>query len=182
MAVRPLTDADLDRVLELNQGALPAVGSLDLAALRVLVDRSTMALAVTRVSFDGSNDDSTGPTGSIDATAASAPSELAGFCLVLPPGSEYASVNYRWFADRYTDFAYLDRVVIAPEHRGSGLGRELYEYVEATTDAEWFCLEVNLRPRNDASLAFHERMGFAEVGQQETDYGALVSMQAKRLR
>ena len=172
MAVRPLTDADLDRVLELNQGALPAVGSLDLDALRALVARSTMALAVTAGSAR---------TSAVDTDEHAAP-DVAGFCLVLPPGTDYASVNYRWFADRYTDFAYLDRVVIAPEHRGEGLGRELYAHVEASTEAEWFCLEVNLRPRNDASLAFHRRMEFVEVGQQETDYGALVSMQAKRLR
>jgi predicted GNAT superfamily acetyltransferase len=34
-----------------------------------------------------------------------------------------------------------------------------------------FC-EVNVRPRNDASLAFHEAIGFREVGQQDTDGGA----------
>jgi hypothetical protein len=30
---------------------------------------------------------------------------------------------------------------------------------------------VNVRPRNDASLAFHEAIGFREVGQQDTDGG-----------
>jgi len=54
--------------------------------------------------------------------------------------------------------------------------------VEQATTAAWFCLEVNVRPRNDASLAFHHALGFVQVGEQETDYGALVSMQAKRLR
>jgi predicted GNAT superfamily acetyltransferase len=41
---------------------------------------------------------------------------------------------------------------------------------------------VNLRPRNDGSLRFHARLGFKEVGQQETSYGVLVSMLAKDLR
>ncbi|NNE11269.1 MAG: GNAT family N-acetyltransferase, partial [Ilumatobacter sp.] len=45
-----------------------------------------------------------------------------------------------------------------------------------------FTLEVNLRPRNETSLAFHDRLGFVEVGQRETDYGALVSMMVKPLR
>ena len=40
---------------------------------------------------------------------------------------------------------------------------------------------MNLRPRNDTSLAFHESLGFVEVGQRETDYGSLVSLQAKPL-
>ena len=44
-----------------------------------------------------------------------------------------------------------------------------------------FTLEVNLRPRNDQSLAFHAQLGFVEVGQQETDYDALVSLMAKPL-
>ena len=33
-----------------------------------------------------------------------------------------------------------------------------------------FC-EVNLRPRNERSLAFHAAIGFREVGRQDTDGG-----------
>jgi uncharacterized protein len=163
MVVRSLDPADHSAVLALNNDAVPAVGALDATQLEHLVEQSSLALAV---GGDDGRDD--GP--------------LAGFCLVLPPGADYGSVNYRWFAERYDDFAYLDRVVIAPASRGHGLGRELYRHVEQATDAAWFCLEVNLRPRNDASLAFHQALGFEQVGEQETDYGALVSMQAKRLR
>jgi predicted GNAT superfamily acetyltransferase len=92
------------------------------------------------------------------------------------------SMNYRWFSVRYDDFVYLDRVAVAADHRGCGIGSRLYEEVERRTRAVWFTLEVNLRPRNDGSLRFHARKGFVEVGQQETDYGALVSLMAKRLR
>lgn len=35
--------------------------------------------------------------------------------------------------------------------------------------------------RNDASLAFLPQLGFAEIGQQETGYGALVSLMRKPL-
>ena len=107
---------------------------------------------------------------------------VVGFCLVLPPGASYRSVNYAWFSARYDDFIYLDRVAVAPEHRGSGLGSRLYEEVERRTVASLFTLEVNLRPRNEGSLRFHARQGFVEVGQQETDYGALVSLMARSLR
>ncbi len=150
----------------LNNDAVPAVGALDLPGLGRLVDESCMALAV---------DD---PETVADAAA--------GFCLVLAPGADYASVNYAWFTERYDRFVYLDRIVIDPVAKGRGHGRMLYDHVEQHalehTDAEWFLLEVNLRPRNDASLAFHERLGFEEVGQQETPYGALVSMLARRIR
>jgi uncharacterized protein len=162
--VRPLSPADLPHVLELNNAAVPAVGVLDRLGLEHLVAQSSIAWAVCDA--DGG--------------------ELVGFCLVLDPGADYASVNFHWFSERYDDFVYLDRVVIDPAWKGRGLGRELYGLVEthvvANGGAAWLCLEVNLRPRNDASLAFHERLGFSEVGQQETPYGALVSMQVRPLR
>jgi predicted GNAT superfamily acetyltransferase len=81
-----------------------------------------------------------------------------------------------------SDFVYLDRVAVVVDHRGRGIGSRLYEEVERRTRAAWFTLEVNLRPRNDGSFRFHARNGFVEVGQQETDYDALVSLMAKRLR
>ena len=161
MPVRLLVPADLDRVLAINESGVPGVGPIDASQLAHLVDESSMALVAT---VDDPTDDT-----------------VAGFCLVLPPGADYGSVNYRWFSERYDDFVYLDRVAIAPEFQGRGLGRELYDEVERRADAAWFTLEVNLRPRNDGSLAFHDRLGFVEVGQQETNYGTLVSLMAKPL-
>ena len=161
MPVRLLTPNDLDRVLAINESGVPGVGAIEATALAHLVDESSIALVATV-------DD---PAGEI----------VAGFCLVLPPGADYRSVNYRWFSERYDDFVYLDRVAIAPEFQGRGLGRTLYDEVERRAAAAWFLLEVNLRPRNDGSLAFHDRLGFVEVGQQETDYGHLVSLMAKPL-
>jgi len=161
MPVRLITPTDLDRVLTINQGGVPGVGALDADKLAHLVDESCMTLVAT---VDGPVDEI-----------------VAGFCLVLGRGADYGSVNYRWFSERYADFVYLDRVAIAPEFQGRGLGRALYDEVERRADAAWFTLEVNLRPRNDGSLLFHERLGFVEVGQQETDYGCLVSLMAKPL-
>jgi predicted GNAT superfamily acetyltransferase len=33
------------------------------------------------------------------------------------------------------------------------------------------CCEVNLRPHNPGSFAFHQRLGFAVVGEQDTEAG-----------
>lgn len=161
MHVRPIDPSDpveLDRILAINAAEVPAVGELGLVKLEHLIGQSVQALVAC-------DDDDT----------------ITGFCLVLPPGADYGSVNYRWFAERYDDFVYLDRVAVAPEFQRRGVGSALYRAVEDGADASWFTLEVNLRPRNDTSLAFHARMGFVEVGQQETDYGALVSLMAKPL-
>ncbi len=98
---------------------------------------------------------------------------LAGFVLCLPAGTEYWSDNYRWFAERHSDFLYLDRVVVSPRARRAGVGRAMYDDVHATADGRWLrvTLEVNLRPPNPASIAFHEAMGYRRVGVREYDEG-----------
>jgi uncharacterized protein len=61
----------------------------------------------------------------------------------------------------------------------------LYDEVERvareTGRLEVTC-EVNVRPRNEASLAFHAARGSVEVGRQETDAGSkTVVMLARRV-
>ncbi|MAT03669.1 MAG: GNAT family N-acetyltransferase [Acidimicrobiaceae bacterium] len=163
MRLRDYTAADLEVVHAINQAEVPAVGDETREALGRIGELSTIALVA---------EDDDGVVG--------------GFCMVLEPGTEYESGNYRWFEDRYDSFVYLDRVAIAPAFQRQGLGRRFYDEVERLAaercpDAEHFTLEVNLRPRNDTSLAFHAALGFVEVGQRETSYGALVSMMAKPL-
>lgn len=162
MLFRPYTDGDLGVVHAINEAEAPAVGSESAEALAHIASESAVALVAE---FDD---------------------QVAGFCMVLPPGADYASMNYRWFSDRYDDFVYLDRVAIDPRFQRRGLGRAMYTEVERLVrrdrpSADRFTLEVNLRPRNDTSLAFHAELGFVEVGQRETDYGALVSLMSKPL-
>lgn len=162
MQIRAYRPADLAAVYAINQAEVPAVGDETPESLARIADLSVIALVA--------EDDG----------------ELGGFCLVLAPGTDYGSGNYRWFSERYDDFVYLDRVAIAPAFRRRGLGRAMYAEVERLAaevrpSARQFTLEVNLRPRNDPSLAFHAELGFAEVGRRETDYGALVSLMAKPL-
>lgn len=146
--VRPMDGDDLDAVLALNEAHVPAVGPLDRPALERLVRQAETAVVVET---DG---------------------ELGGFAIALPPGADYGSPNYRWFSDRYDDFVYLDRVAVAATHQRRGVGRSLYDAVEAATDAARICCEVNIRPRNEPSLRFHAQRGFEAVGEQDTDGGA----------
>ena len=162
MLLRPYRSEDLDVVHRINQGEVPAVGTETIDDLHDIAQQSTIALV------------------------AQVDDEIAGFCLVLAPGAEYDSMNYRWFSERYDDFVYLDRIAIPAPFQGRGIGRAMYGEVAKQAavlrpGATDFTLEVNLRPRNDQSLAFHARLGFAEVGQRETDYGTLVSLMSKPL-
>jgi hypothetical protein len=107
---------------------------------------------------------------------------FGGFVITFAPGTTYDSENYRWFTERYDGhFYYLDRIVLADEHRRQGLGTFVYDELEHVARRYGrLALEVNLVPRNDVSLAFHDRRGYVEVGRLGDD-AHLVSLMEKRL-
>ena len=97
---------------------------------------------------------------------------LAGFLIGLRPGTGYASPNYRWFCDNYQDFAYVDRVAVPSWARRQGVAESLYAaFAESQPGVPRMTCEVNIRPKNDGSMRFHERMGFRQVASQEIDGG-----------
>ncbi len=155
--IRALDNTDVPVMLDINQANTPALGDETEESMRQILEWSSIGLGCD-----------------VDGT-------LVGFCLVLEPGTPYGSSNYQWFSERYTNFAYLDRVGFRADHRGRGYGAALYAEVERLVDAEWFTLEVNLQPPNEGSLRFHHRLGFSEVGQQISSSGKLVSLMAKKL-
>jgi predicted GNAT superfamily acetyltransferase len=95
----------------------------------------------------------------------------SGFMIAFGPGAAYESPNYRWFCARFPDFLYVDRIVVDAARRGSGLGRALYAAAFEAAGERPVCCEVNLRPPNPDSLAFHARIGLFEIGRQELDGG-----------
>ena len=109
--------------------------------------------------------------------------EIAAFLLAFREGAPYESPNYLWFAERYPRFLYIDRIVVAPAHRGARLGIALYDDIIAFAAANgvaWLTCEFDVEPPNPASMKFHERMGFAEVGTQWLGGGKKrVSLQAR---
>ena len=153
MPLRPVTSADLPRIVELNDAAAPAVPITAPADMERLLGLSSLALAA--VGADG---------------------DVHGFVIALDPGSAYDSENYRFFEHRSTAHVYVDRIVVDSAARGSGLGRLLYDAVferaRSTGRAEVTC-EVNLEPPNPESLAFHSRLGFAKVAEQSTKGGTV---------
>jgi len=157
--LRPYEPPDADAVLALNQANLDAVGWLDPDRLEWLVGLADSSL----VADDGG--------------------ALAGFAITLAPGTVYDSINYAWFAQRYDDFSYLDRIVVAPPHRRSGVGSLIYDEAEASARPHGrLTAEVYVEPPNESSLAFHRRRGYAEVGRLRQSNGKTCSMLVKELR
>jgi len=106
---------------------------------------------------------------------------VLGFLLAFRQAADYDSPNYRWFAARYAEFLYIDRIVIGSSARGQGLAARLYEDLIARARSEGIAritCEFDVDPPNDASRRFHVRFGFREVGRQQVADGMkIVSLQ-----
>ena len=155
---RPYEPSDADAVLALNQGALDAVSSIDLDRLGWLADLADACLVVN----DGDR--------------------LAGFSIMIGAGTAYDSINYAWFTERYDDFGYLDRIVVDPAYRRTGVGSSLYDAAEGASSRHGrMTLEVYAEPPNPASLAFHRARGYTEVGRLGQANGKTCAMFVKEL-
>ena len=160
LAIRDVCEHDLEAVLAINNAAGRSILALDATRLRYFYDHAEY-FRVAEV--DG---------------------QLAGFLVALREGGEYPSTNYRWFADHYPQFLYIDRIVIANAYHRHGLGRVFYCDVHSYAEVRvpLLACEVILEPRNDVVVLFHGTYGFQEVGQQRmAGRGPKVSLLAKDL-
>lgn len=160
MRIRSVIQTDLSILTRLNEAAVPQVNSVSEDTLQWFADHASYFHVVTHDS---------GPV---------------GFLVALTPEADYWSPNFLWFRDRYSSFVYIDRVVVAESARRRGIAHRLYKDLERFSQRFTIILtcEVNIRPRNDASLLFHREFGFDEVGQQSTEAGKkTVALMAKRL-
>jgi predicted GNAT superfamily acetyltransferase len=97
------------------------------------------------------------------------------FLLAFDQGADYDSSNFIWFRERFDTFLYIDRVVVGEDHRRLGLGRLLYDDLFRRArhlGHQRVACEVNVRPGNPGSDAFHATLGFAEVGRGVSTDGA----------
>ena len=157
---RLFLESDIDAALELNNLNAPAVGEIDRTQLEFLIEHSLYSFAI------GAD-------------------TLHAFCITFAPGAPYTSVNYQWFSQNYSEFVYLDRIVVSEKMRNNSLGAKLYAAVEQRMIkdrcAPILTCEVNLNPPNIGSIRFHNRIGFREVGQQDSKPGLTVSLLSKNL-
>jgi uncharacterized protein len=99
---------------------------------------------------------------------------VQGFLLALREGADYDSPNYQWFAAHYTEFLYIDRIVIGAAARGQRFGVLMYEDLIARARETGFgriMCEFDIDPPNEVSRRFHEQFGFHEVGSQRVAGG-----------
>ncbi|MDM0105565.1 GNAT family N-acetyltransferase [Variovorax sp. J22R24] len=161
MVIRDATPADLPRILELNEAWVHFLAPLG----RDRLERLHAEAAYHRVvECEGT---------------------VAAFLLAFTEGAAYDSPNYRWFAANCERFVYIDRIVVAADCRGRGIGELLYQDLfafAARNRAVQVTCEFDVDPPNDASRRFHERFGFREIGTQRVGASEkLVSLQAVAL-
>lgn len=155
-SLREFQPGDAARILELNAASVDKLSPLDAAALAALQAQAALARVAT---CDG---------------------DPCGFLIALREGTDYASPNYRWFAERYDAFLYIDRVVVDAACRGRGIARRLYADAFAHARAhglELLACEYDVEPPNPASGALHAALGFHEAGRQRLAVGKVVSLQ-----
>ncbi len=147
MNIRIARNDELAELLAMNQCSVPHVGDISLADMERYYEMAHLFLVVEYEN------------------------ELAGFMIVLQKGLDYESLNYQFFCNNYTDFDYVDRIVIAEKYRGKKLGSALYQYLFEQSKQPMVTCEVNLKPPNPNSLAFHKSLGFKKVAELRTEGG-----------
>ncbi|MCH1443716.1 MAG: GNAT family N-acetyltransferase [Candidatus Poseidoniaceae archaeon] len=142
METRPLTQSDVHSIWSINEQGLPGTGQVSEEEVSDLLKLSTLSFGVFRKE------------------------ELVGFVICLSPRTEYKSLNYGWFNEKYDDFIYVDRIAVSLDHRNKGIGSKIYAEVIAYSQEHEIpvAAEVNLNPPNPGSMRFHHRFNFKQVG------------------
>lgn len=139
--VRSAEPGDLGWMLELNTRFEALLSPLDRAGIEALVGASF---------------------------AARVAEPRAALLIAFDQSADYDSPNFLWFRERYPKFVYVDRVAVNPDRGLKGVGTALYDDLSALARSAGYpmiCAEVNTDPPNDQSIAFHQRRGFATVGE-----------------
>src|SRR5450631_3127228 len=106
VTVRDVTEADFESILCLNTEAERFLNSLASLSPEQL-NRLQAQASHHRVACIGAR--------------------VVAFLLAFRPGATYQDPNYRWFSERFSDFFYVDRIVVGAAVRGQRVGSQLYE-------------------------------------------------------
>ena len=93
-----------------------------------------------------------------------------GTSFVAEDGDDLAGFVCGFLSQAEPDEAYIHFVGVAPEHRGAGVGRMLYErFFDEVRSEGRSLVRCVTSPSNERSVAFHEALGF-EVDRVAEDY------------
>jgi predicted GNAT superfamily acetyltransferase len=150
MLIRDANPSDFDPLLQLNEAFVHFLSPLTREQLARLYHEAAYCRVVVKEEVVGA------------------------FLLAFREGCSYDSPNYRWFCDHFDSFLYIDRIVVAREYQGLGVGAllyaDLFSFARQTRAPRVAC-EFDINPPNEASRRFHERFGFKEVGTQTVAAG-----------
>ena len=89
---------------------------------------------------------------------------IVGFLMAMDENTEYDSINFLWFKNKFNKFYYIDRVIVDESMRGKGIASLLYGEVIDAKGLIPLVAEVSINPSNESSIVFHDKIGFKEVG------------------
>jgi uncharacterized protein len=160
LAIRDARAADRPAILAINRDGQPGVTALSAGEVDDCIARATQLRVVE---FRG---------------------EVSAYAIALAPGFSAIGDEYAWFSQRLDAFLYVDQIAVAPAAQRHGVASALYADLERAARerglARLTC-DVNLRPANPRSLAFHAKQGFRELGRLEVSDGRFVALLAKEL-
>ena len=158
MDLRELQNEDISEIWEINEQGLPGTGKVNHDEIEALLGISELAVGV----FENS--------------------KLLGFVICLLPGTNYGSLNYSWFNEKYDEFIYVDRIAVSQTHRNQNIGSLIYQKVAEYSKQHNvpIAAEVSLVPPNPGSMRFHHRFGFTEVGILEHESKSVTMMMRPR--
>ena len=150
---KPLTEQEIKEMYSINQTNSPEVGNIpSIGQFKELTD-----LTETIYVFKDKE-------------------KIIGFILLMREDMIYQSENYKYISSKYDHFLYVDRIAIQSDYRRQGLAEKIYNQVikdGEKLELDILC-EVNTRPKNEISLAFHKKMGFKEIGTQDFQKNSVV--------
>ena len=132
----------LEQIFNINEGYNPFLGPLgNLDKLKELLKQSNYSIYLTNKE------------------------QICAFSVCFRENSEYKSKNYKFFENRFKKFFYIDRIGVVKTFKNKGIGTFIYKRISdiCKKDKLPICAEVNIAPKNDESIKFHEKMGFKKV-------------------
>ena len=155
LSIRDATPTDSAAIRAINEAGQPGVSPFEAGEIERCIARATYFRVAER---DGA---------------------VAGYLLAFGAGFPSIGDEYAWFTARHESFLYVDQIAVAKSAWRGGVGSALYADLvrfAAARGVPRVTCEVNLRPPNPRSLAFHRARGFVEVGRLEVSDGRFVSL------